>query len=66
MKTFRELERIAYIEGRVNEAKLYAELADTEMAKEDVEDAEDKITELEQQIDELQSMIDEARNCLTY
>ena len=69
MKTFssmtnEELERLAYIEGRSEVAKLYADLVDQEELFDGVDKLEDEIRDLKAEISELERELDDLREDL--
>lgn len=59
-----ELERLAYIEGRSEVAKLYAELIDQEELLDEVDKLEDGIRDLKAEIGELERELDDLREDL--
>ena len=59
-----ELERLAYIEGRTEVAKLYAELADQKELLDGVEKPEGEIGDLKAEIGELERELDDLREDL--
>ena len=70
MKTYEELERLAYIEGRVEQAALYAELDDALLQQEShdeelivvknqLDDAEGSLMKLEEVLDGVRETLSE-------